>query len=202
MQKINFSKSKLVDIGELKGTSIDITCKTRENVLELYELFKEVDFIYNLSLYEIENINLLVGWILIPLTNEVIQKNIEMNYGKVLKITDKTYKDGLKSGMRINAKMQNRIEANTKLYQNRRLRTMHYLHSGQQITCKYCGNKEHVQSNFQKRLQDFADLTNDQNHSKIFKSTSIENSQTSVDNAKLPKKRKLALDLNDSKSNF
>ena len=82
---MNFSKSKLISVGEMKGRSIDITCKTRHNVLELYELLKEVDFIYNLNFYETENINVLVGWVPIPMANEVIQKNIEMNYGKVLR---------------------------------------------------------------------------------------------------------------------
>ena len=91
----------MLGVGEMKSRSIDITCKTRHNVLELYELLKEVDFIYNLNLYETKNINELVGWVPIPMTNEVIQKNIEMNYGKVLKIVDKNHKDGLKSGMRI-----------------------------------------------------------------------------------------------------
>ena len=46
----------------MKGRSTDITFKIRENVLELYELFKKVDFICNLSLYEIENIIVLVDW--------------------------------------------------------------------------------------------------------------------------------------------
>ena len=45
----------------MKDRSIDITCKTRRNVLELYELFKEVDFIYNLSLCETEFINVVEG---------------------------------------------------------------------------------------------------------------------------------------------
>ena len=85
----------------MKGSSIDISCKTKENLLELYELLKEVDFVYNLRLYETENINVLVGWVPIPTTNEVIRKNIEMNYGKVLKTAYQNYKDDLKSGMRI-----------------------------------------------------------------------------------------------------
>ena len=45
LQKMNFLKSKLVGIGEVKGRSIDVTCKTRENIIELNELFKKVDFI-------------------------------------------------------------------------------------------------------------------------------------------------------------
>ena len=56
----------------MKDRSIDITYTTRENVRELYELFKEVDFMYNLILYETENINVLVGCLSIPMTNEVI----------------------------------------------------------------------------------------------------------------------------------
>ena len=66
---MNFLKSKRVGVGEIKrssidreikSSSIDTTCKTRVNVLE-YELFEEVDFMYNFSLYETENINVLVG---------------------------------------------------------------------------------------------------------------------------------------------
>ena len=74
---MSFSKSKLVGNGEMKGRSTDITCKTREHVLELYELFKEVDFIYNLSLYKTENIIVLVGWVSIPMTKEVIRKTLK-----------------------------------------------------------------------------------------------------------------------------
>ena len=66
----------------MKDRSIDITYTTRENVRELYELFKEVDFTYNIILYETENINVLVGCLSIPMTNEVILRNIEMNYVK------------------------------------------------------------------------------------------------------------------------
>ena len=79
---------------------------------------------------------------------------------------------------------------------------LYVTYSGQQITCKYCGNKEHVQSNCLKRSQDFPNLTSDQNNGNIFKSASIENFEISADIIKLPKKRKLASDLNDSHSNF
>ena len=54
----------------------------------------------------------------------------------------------------------------------------------------------------QKKSQDFQDVTNDQNNSNIFKSALVENSHANAGNTKLPKKRKLASDLNDSKSNF
>ena len=203
LQKMNFSKSKLVGVGEMKGRSIDITCKTRHNVLELYELLKEVDFIYNLNLYETENINVLVGWVPIPMTNEVIQKNIEMNYGKVLKIVDKNHKDGLKSSIRIITMKKCEIEMKPiPSYVKIEGCELYVTYSGQQITRKYCGNKGHVQSNCQKRLQDFPNLTSDQNNGNIFESASIENFEISADNIKLPKKRKLASDLNDSQSNF
>ena len=141
LQKMNFSKSKLIGVGEIKGRSIDITCKTRHNVLELYELLKEVDFIYNLYLYETENINVLVGWVPIPMANEVILKNIEMNYGKVLKIVDKSHKDGLKSGMRIITMKKCEIEMKPiPSYVKIEGCELYVTYSGQQITCKYCGN--------------------------------------------------------------
>ena len=126
-----------------------------------------------------------------------------MNYGKVLKIVDKNHKDGLKSGMRIITMKKCEIEMKPiPSYVKIEGCELYVTYSGQQITCKYCGNKGHVQSNCQKRLQDFPNLTSDQSNGNIFKSASIENFEISADNIKLPKKRKLASDLNDSHSNF
>jgi len=62
---------------------------------------KGIDFIYNLSLYEPENINILIGWVPILMSNSAIQNLIEQNFGKVVKVLDKRHKDGLQSAMRI-----------------------------------------------------------------------------------------------------
>ena len=60
----------------MRNRSTDITCKTRENVLELYSKLKDIEFIYNLTLYEAVNINLLLEWLPIPMPNEA-KKRIE-----------------------------------------------------------------------------------------------------------------------------
>ena len=79
------------------------------------------------------------------MSSEVIQKNIEMNYGKVLKIVDKNHKYGLKSGIRIITMKKCEIEMKQiPSYVKIEGCELYVTYSGQQITCKYCGNKGHV----------------------------------------------------------
>ena len=70
----------------MKSRSIDITCKMREYVLELEEKLKSVTSIYKLRLYESENINVILEWVPIPLTNEEIKLEIEKKVGKVVRV--------------------------------------------------------------------------------------------------------------------
>jgi len=163
LQGIEFPKAKLVGIREMKNRSIDITCTNREKVLELFEQLKGIDFIYNLSLYETENINILILWVPIPMSNEAIQHHIEQNYVKVVKVLDKRHKDGLRSAMRIVIMKKQAIEAkplpsyllvvDCELY---------VTYNGLQITCKYCGKPGQVQADCQKRIAGFLFLTNSQ----------------------------------------
>ena len=92
LKEINFEPQKLVGVAEMKSRSIDITCKTRQDTLQLYEKLKQIDFAYNIRLYESDNINVLLGWVPIPLSNEKIKRTIEENFGKVIKITEKSIK--------------------------------------------------------------------------------------------------------------
>jgi len=101
LKSMNFVKSKLIGIEEMKGQSIDTTCKNRESDLELFEMLRKVDSSYNLALYVTENVNIRIGWVPIPMTNETIRKHIESHYGKVVNIFDKQHKYGLRSAMRI-----------------------------------------------------------------------------------------------------
>ena len=73
----------------MSNNSIDITCKTRENALELYAQLKDIKFIYNLALYEAVNINILLEWVPTSMPNEAIQQELEANFGTVLKIRNK-----------------------------------------------------------------------------------------------------------------
>ena len=89
LKELKYPLSKLVGLAEMKSRSIDITCKKREYVLELAEKLKDVTSIYNLRLYETENINVIVGWVPIPMTNDDVHKELENIVGKVVKVTAK-----------------------------------------------------------------------------------------------------------------
>ena len=73
----NFDSGKLIGVGEIRSRSIDITYKKRQNILELYEILKKCDSVYNVRLYEPEHVNALLGWVPIPLSNNIIKKSIE-----------------------------------------------------------------------------------------------------------------------------
>ena len=68
LSETNFKTENLIAVAEIRSRSMDITCKTRENVLELY-----AKYIYNLALYEAVNINILLGWVPISMPNEAIK---------------------------------------------------------------------------------------------------------------------------------
>ena len=72
-------------VAEVKSRSIDITCKTRQDTLQLYEKLRQIDFAYNIRLYESDNINVLLVCVPILLSNEKIKRTIEENFGKVIK---------------------------------------------------------------------------------------------------------------------
>ena len=97
----SFKVENLIGVAEMRNRSIDITCKTRENVLEFYAKLKDIEFVYNLALYKAVNINILLGWVPIPMPNEAIKQELEANFGTALKITDKKHSDSLCLGMRI-----------------------------------------------------------------------------------------------------
>ena len=61
---------------------------------------KRIDYVYNLSLYETENVQVLIGCV-IPMPDERIKNHIQTNFGKIVTITEKRHKDGLISGIRI-----------------------------------------------------------------------------------------------------
>ena len=100
LKSISYPVTKLVSIADMKSRSIDITCKTKEYVLELEEKLKSVTSICKLRLYESENINIILGWVPISLTNEEIKLAIEKKVGKVVRVSAKKHKDGILSGIR------------------------------------------------------------------------------------------------------
>ena len=76
----------------MKSRSVDSTCKTKQETSQLYEKLRQIDFVYNIRLYESDNINVLLGWVPIPLSNETIKKTIEEIFGKVIEKTEKSIK--------------------------------------------------------------------------------------------------------------
>ena len=160
LSEISFKTENLIGVAEMRNRSIDITCKTRENVLELYAKLKDIEFIYNLVLYEAVNINILLGWVPIPMPNEAIKQELEANFGAVLKITDKKHSDGLRSGMRIVTMKKSDLQNNPiPSYIHVSGCEIYVTYQGQVITCKYCGEAGHVQSECQERAMDFPALT-------------------------------------------
>ena len=94
----------------MKGQSIDKTCRTIENALELYLKLKRIDYVYNLSLCETENVQVLIGWVPIPMPNERIKNHNQTNFGKRITITEKRHKDGLTSDIRIVTMKKHELE--------------------------------------------------------------------------------------------
>ena len=72
LKEIAFEPQKLMGVTEIRSRSIDITCKTRQGALQLYEKLRQFDFVYNIRLYESDNINVLLGLAPILLSNENI----------------------------------------------------------------------------------------------------------------------------------
>ena len=57
IKNLQFSKSKLLGVAEMPGKSIDITCKSRDDVLKLYKKIQAVSDIIKVKLYESDNIH-------------------------------------------------------------------------------------------------------------------------------------------------
>ena len=85
LKEIKFECEKL-GVGEMKYKKIDISFKNRKYLLELYEKSKSNDSVYEVQLYESDNIDVILGWVPIPLRNEKIQQGIEEGFGKVIKM--------------------------------------------------------------------------------------------------------------------
>ena len=155
----NFESGKLIGVAEMRSRLIDITCKKRESVLKLYEILKKCDSAYNVPLYEPEHVNVLLGWVPIPLSNNIIKKSIEEVFGKDIKITEKRHKDGLQSGIRLISMNKNDVEMYplpNYMYINGY--ELYVIYPGQAITCKYCGETGHMQAECKKHKPDFPAL--------------------------------------------
>ena len=80
LKEIYLEPQKSVDVTEVRSKSIDITCKTRQDTIRLYEKWGQIDLVYNIRLYESDNIDVLFGWVQFPLSNKKNQKNSRRNF--------------------------------------------------------------------------------------------------------------------------
>ena len=84
LKEINFELQKLVDVVEMRSRNINITRKTREDTLQLFEQLRQtdfyfllfcvvyffiyflftclIDFVYNIRLYKFDNISVSLIW--------------------------------------------------------------------------------------------------------------------------------------------
>ena len=141
-------------------------------------------------LYEAVNINILLGWVPIPMPNEAIKQELEANFGAVLKITDKKHSDGLRSGMRIVTMKKYDLQNNLiPSYIHVSGCEIYVTYQGQVITCKYCGEAGHVQSECQERAIDFPALIRNKPHES---STVLPETKIHSEPVNLSKKRKIS----------
>ena len=84
LAEINFKTENLIGVAEMRNRSINIKCKTRKNVLESYAKLKVIEFIYNLALYEAVNVNMILGWVPIPVPTRATKDELVANFGTAL----------------------------------------------------------------------------------------------------------------------
>jgi len=96
--------------------------------------YEKLKGIYNIRLYESDHVNVLLGWVPIPLSNDRIKVCIKEVFGKLEAnpIPSYIYIDGFE---------------------------LYVTYPGQESTCKYCGEPGHLQLDCEKRLSDFPQLT-------------------------------------------
>ena len=71
-KNLQFPKSKLLGVAEMPRKSIDVTFKSRDDVLKLYKNIQAVSDIIKGKLYETDKIHVVVGWVPVPMSNKSI----------------------------------------------------------------------------------------------------------------------------------
>ena len=109
-----------------------------------------------------------------------IKQVVEEVFAKVINITEKKYKDGLLSGIRIITMNKTDLESNpipSCIYVDNF--ELYVTYEGQPITCKYCGEVGHVQANCKTRAADFPQLNSSQANTRKTKAQAIQATTTS-----------------------
>ena len=121
-------------------------CKTKKDVLKLYDKLQKVDAVAFVKLYEQDNVNVVVSWVPIPMPNERIKSAFQTAFGPVIMILRRKCRDGLVSGVRIlimqkDVLKKNPIPSYFKIDGNE----IYVTYEGQKFTCKCCGEIGHKQ---------------------------------------------------------
>ena len=138
IKNLKFLKSTLLGMAEMPGKTNDVTCKRRDDVLELQKKIQAVSDIIKLKLYENDNNHVVVGWVPITMSNERIKTAFENIFGSVLKIIQRKCKNGLISGVRILIIEKCVSESNfIPRYVHVNGNHLYVTHNGQNFTCNY-----------------------------------------------------------------
>ena len=73
LKQLQYFILKLTGVAEMKAGTIDVSCKTRKDVIELYDNLQKVYAVAFMKLYEQDMVNVVVGWVPIPMPNERIK---------------------------------------------------------------------------------------------------------------------------------
>ena len=96
---IGFTTKQVVGIVDKKANYIDITCRSRQNVLDLYEKLSIEKRISNLRLFESDKVTVAVHWVPIPFPIDTLKQYLETRHGSVLRHVSKVDKMGLEMGI-------------------------------------------------------------------------------------------------------
>jgi len=127
------------------------------------------------------HINVILGWVPIPLSNDRIKHCIEELFGQAISIMEKKHKDGLQSGIRIVTVIKADLDTNpSPSYINVDGFELYVTYQGQEITCKYCGEVGHMQVNCEKRKAEFPELGQNMRNNSFSKAQQVDKSKNTV----------------------
>ena len=96
---IGFTTKQVVGTVDKKANCIDITCRSRQNVSDLYEKLSIEKRISNLRLFESDKITVGVHWVPIPFPIDTLKQYLETRHGSLLRHVSKVYKMGFEMGV-------------------------------------------------------------------------------------------------------
>ena len=96
---IVFTTKQVVGIFDKKADYIDITCRSQQNVLDLYEKLSIEKRISNIRLFESDKITVAAHWVPTPFPIDTLKQYLETRHGSVLQHVSKVDKMGLEMGV-------------------------------------------------------------------------------------------------------